>query len=89
MRRWKTNDSAVKVLGDETLKEIARELVKKVRDNVTIDWTIRSDVRARLRVMVSRTLRVYGYPPDKQKKATDTVMEQAEGFAADWANEEI
>ena len=84
-----TNDSAVKVLGDETLKEIARELVKKVRDNVTIDWTIRSDIRAGLRVMVSRTLKVYGYPPDKQKKATDTVMEQAEGFAADWANEGI
>ena len=82
-----TNDSAVKVLGDDTLKEIARELVKKVRANVTIDWTIREDVRTKLRVMVKRILRIYGYPPDKQKKATETVMEQAEGFAADWANE--
>jgi type I restriction enzyme R subunit len=70
-----TNDSAVKVLGDETLRTIARELVKTVRANVTIDWTIRENVRAQLRVLVKRILRKYGYPPDKQEKATQTVLE--------------
>src|SRR5262249_27165704 len=65
-----TNDSAVKVLGDETLRTIARELVATVRRNVTIDWTIRENVRAQLRVLVKRILRKYGYPPDKQEKAT-------------------
>jgi type I restriction enzyme R subunit len=79
------NDSAVKVLGDETLKGIARELVEIVRSNVTIDWTVKEFVRARLRVMVKRILRKYGYPPDKQAKATQTVLEQAELIAADWA----
>ena len=67
-----TNDSAVKVLGDETLRTIARELVKTVRANVTIDWTLRENVRAQLRVLVKRILRKYGYPPDKQEKATQT-----------------
>ena len=79
------NDSAVKILGDETLKSIARELVEMVRNNVTIDWTVKEFVRARLRVMVKRILRKYGYPPDKQEKATQTVLEQAELIAADWA----
>jgi type I restriction enzyme R subunit len=79
------NDSAVKVLGDETLQEIARELVKMVRNNVTIDWTVKETVRAKLRVMVKRILRKYGYPPDKQEKATQTVLEQAELLARDWA----
>jgi type I restriction enzyme, R subunit len=67
----------VKVLGDETLRTIARELVAAVRRNVTIDWTIRENVRAQLRVLVKRILRKYGYPPDKQEKATQTVLEQA------------
>ncbi len=80
-----TNDSAVKVMGDEVLSEIARDLVKTVRNNVTIDWTIRETSRARLRVLVRRTLRRYGYPPDKQAQATDTVLEQAEVLSADWA----
>lgn len=75
-----TNDSAVKVLGDETLRMIARELVKTVRENVAIDWTIRENVRAQLRVLVKRILRKYGYPPDKQEKATQTVLEQAEAL---------
>jgi type I restriction enzyme R subunit len=79
------NDSAVKVLGDETLKNIARELVETVRNNATIDWTVRETVRAKLRVMVKRILRKYGYPPDKQEKATNTVLEQAEVIARDWA----
>jgi len=71
------NDSAVAVLGDETLRTIARELVDTVRNNLTIDWTLRESVQAKLRVMVKRILRKYGYPPDKQKKATETVLEQA------------
>lgn len=77
-----TNDSAVAVLGDETLKTIARELVETVRKNVTIDWTVRENVRAKMRVMVKRVLRQYGYPPDKQEAATRTVLEQAELLCA-------
>jgi type I restriction enzyme R subunit len=79
------NDSAVQVLGDETLRLIARELVETVRNNVTIDWTLRESVRANLRRMVRRVLRRHGYPPDKQEKATLTVLEQAEQIAKDWA----
>lgn len=81
------NDSAVKVLGDETLRFIARELVQMVRQNVTIDWTVKETVRAKLRSMVKRILRKYGYPPDKQEKATQTVLEQAELLCHDWAAE--
>ncbi len=79
------NDSAVNVLGDETLKGIARELVDMVHKNVTRDWTKRESARAKLRVMVKRILRKYGYPPDKQEKATQTVLEQAALIAKDWA----
>lgn len=79
------NDSAVKVLGDDTLKTIARELVDTVRRNTSIDWTVRENVRAHLRVLVKRILRKYGYPPDKQEKATLTVLEQAEVLSASWA----
>ena len=81
-----TNDSAVRVLGDETLKTIARELVGTVRRNVSIDWTVKENVRAKLRIMVKRILRKYGYPPDKQEKATQTVLEQAEVLCKDWAD---
>ena len=80
-----TNDSAVQVLGDETLRAIARELVDTVRNNVTIDWTLRENVRAKLRAMVKRILRKHGYPPDKQEKATVTVLEQAEVLSQGWA----
>ena len=80
-----TNDSAVQVLGDETLREITRELVETVRSNVTIDWTLRENVRANLRRLVRRILRKHGYPPDKQEKATQTVLEQAEVLSAGWA----
>ena len=80
-----TNDSAVKVLGDATLRTIAQELVRTVRANVTIDWTVRENVRAQLRVLVKRILRKYGYPPDKQEKATQTVLEQAEGLSEAWS----
>jgi type I restriction enzyme R subunit len=79
------NDSAVKVLGDDTLKQIARDLADTVRRNTSIDWTIRESIRAKLRVMVKRILRKYGYPPDKQEKATQTVIEQAELLCADAA----
>ena len=80
-----TNDSAVKVLGDETLRAIARELVETVRNNVAIDWTLRENVRAQLRVLVKRILRKHGYPPDKQKQATQTVLQQAEVLSQGWA----
>jgi type I restriction enzyme R subunit len=79
------NDSAVKVLGDETLRTIARELVQLMRANVTVDWTMRENARANLRVLVKRLLRKHGYPPDKQEKATQAVIAQAEVLARDWA----
>ena len=79
-----TNDSAVQVLGDETLRAIAQELVQTVRNNVAIDWTLRENVRAHLRVLVCRILRKHGYPPDKQEKATQTVLEQAEVLSEGW-----
>ena len=75
-----TNDSAVQVLGDEQLRVIARELVETVRRNISIDWTLREDVRANLRRMVRRTLNRHGYPPDQQDQAVKTVIEQAELF---------
>ena len=80
-----TNDSAVQVMGDEALRNIAKELVETVRKNVTIDWTMRENVRAQLRVLVRRILRNHGYPPDKQEKATITVLEQAEVLSEGWA----
>ena len=81
------NDSAVQVLGDDTLKTIARELVDTVRRNTTIDWTVKESVRAKLRVMVKRILRKYGYPPDKQEMATNTVLQQAELLSEFWTDE--
>lgn len=79
------NDSAVAVLGDETLRLIAQELVRAVRNSVTIDWTVRENVRAQMRVIIKRILRRYGYPPDKQARATELVLEQAEVLCKDWA----
>jgi len=80
-----TNDSAVAILGDETLREIAQMLVLEVRKNISIDWELREDARARMRVAVKRVLRRYGYPPDKQPKATETVVMQAELLSREWA----
>ncbi len=80
------SDSAVKVLGDDTLQTIARELVETVRRNTTIDWTVKESVRAKLRVMVKRVLRKYGYPPDKQEAATNTVLQQAELLSDYWTD---
>jgi type I restriction enzyme R subunit len=79
------NDSAVQVLGDASLRAIAKELVENVRKNTTIDWTQRENVQAKLRVIVKRILKKYGYPPDKQEQATRTVLEQAEVLSEGWA----
>ncbi|MGV8168817.1 MAG: type I restriction endonuclease subunit R [Candidatus Nanoarchaeia archaeon] len=79
------SDSAVQVLGDKTLKAIAKELVETVRNNVSIDWTLRDNVKAKLKVMVKRVLKKYGYPPDKQQQAIETVLDQASIIAKDWA----
>ena len=83
------NDSAVMELGDDTLKAIARELIATVRKNVTIDWAIREQARAKLRVLVKRVLRKYNYPPDKTEAATDLVIEQAELICGDMMDEAV
>jgi len=79
------NDSAVKVLGDKTLRKISLELTEMIRKSVTIDWTQRESVQAEIRLKVKKILRKYGYPPDKEKKATETVLNQAEHIAKNWA----
>lgn len=84
-----TSDSAVSVLGDEQLRKIARELAEKIKRNATIDWTIKESVRAKLMVLVRRTLTKYGYPPDKQEKAIQIVIKQAESLANIWVDKEI
>ncbi len=80
-----TNDSSVKVLGEPVLRQIAQELARTLRANVTVDWTVHENVRAQLRVLVKRTRRKYGYPPDRQEKATQKVLEHAELVAAEGA----
>lgn len=79
------NASAVKAMGDDKLKVIAAELITQVRKSVTIDWTLRESARARIRVMVKRILNKYGYPPDLQASAVQTVLQQAELLCAEWA----
>ena len=79
------NDSAVQVLGEPTLKTLARELTESIRRNISIDWTLRENVRAQLRVRVKRLLRTYGYPPDKQEQAMQRVIEQAAVLSQAWA----
>lgn len=81
------NESAIKELGDETLKKIAQELVMMLRKNTSIDWTLKESVRAKLRVYVKKLLNKYKYPPDKQEQATKTVLEQAEILCKDWSGE--
>ena len=78
------NKSAQEVLGNEQLKIIAQELAVSIKKNTSIDWTVKESVRAKIRVKVKRILRKYGYPPDLQEKATQTVLEQAELASADW-----
>ncbi len=77
--------SALGVLGDETLRDIAKQLVETVRKNVSIDWTVKETVRAKLRVMVKRVLKDRGYPPSKREEAIQTVLQQAELLCADWS----
>ncbi len=78
------NESAVEVMGDESLMAIARELLEQVRKNATIDWALREPTRAKLRVLVKRILRKHGYPPDLEPKAAETVLEQAERLCETW-----
>lgn len=80
------NDSAVQVLGDDVLREIAMELVKAIKNNITIDWTLRESVQAQMRVSVKHILKKYGYPPDKQKLAVKSVLEQANRVCEEWAS---
>lgn len=80
------SDSAVKILGDEVLKTIARELVESVRNSVTIDWDKKESVQAKMRVMIKRILKKYGYPPEKQESAVKTILEQAKLIADDLSN---
>lgn len=80
------NNSAVAILGNEVLRIIARELLESVRENTTIDWTIKESVQATLRRHVRRILRKYGYPPDLQEKAVNTVLEQAKLLGNDLVN---
>ena len=81
------NETAIKELGDGTLKKIAQELVTMLRKNTSIDWTLKESVRAKLRVYVKKLLNKYKYPPDKQEQATKTVLEQAEILCRDWTGE--
>jgi type I restriction enzyme R subunit len=81
------NDSSVKLMGDDILRHIARELVTTIRKNTSIDWTIREHVQAKMRREVKRLLRLHGYPPDMEAKATETVLEQAR-MMANYINKE-
>ena len=79
------NESAKEVMGDETLRELAQVLVQRVKQNTSIDWTIKESVRAKLRTVIKRLLKEYGYPPDKQKLAMENILQQAEYFADEWS----
>ncbi|MCC6916398.1 type I restriction endonuclease subunit R [Nitrosomonas sp.] len=79
------NDSAVQMMGDDKLKLIAHELLMSLRENVSVDWAHRDSARARMRVLVKRILRKYGYPPDLQDAAVQTVLQQAEALSAGWS----
>lgn len=79
------NDSAKEVIGDEKLRFLAQELVERVKQSVTIDWQVRENARAHIRVLVKRVLRKYGYPPDMQARATELVLEQAEVLCGEWS----
>ena len=78
------NESAREVMGDDKLCKLAVVLVDRVKNTASIDWSIKESVRARMKVLVKRLLRQYGYPPDKQVIATETVLQQAELFTEDW-----
>jgi type I restriction enzyme R subunit len=78
------NESAVRELGDEILKKIAHELTENLRENLTVDWSSRESVRAKLRLMVKRILRKYKYPPDQQEAAVELVLQQAQALGEAW-----
>ena len=82
------NKSAVEIMGDDKLRVIAHELLTNLRKNISVDWTRRESARARMRVLVKRILRKYGYPPDLQDAAVQTVLQQAEALASEWADAE-
>lgn len=79
------NESAVQMMGDDKLKLIAHELLMSLRENVSVDWAHRESARARMRVLVKRILRKYGYPPDLQDTAVQTVLQQAEALSSEWS----
>lgn len=79
------NESAIQMMGDDKLKLIAHELLMSLRENVSVDWAYRESARARMRVMVKRILRKYGYPPDLQDTAVQTVLQQAEALSSGWS----
>lgn len=79
------NEESVRELGDETLKKIAHKLVESLRQSVSVDWAVRDNVRAKLRLLVKRILRKYKYPPVRQEEAVQMVLEQAESLCAEWA----
>ena len=79
-----TNGSAESIMGDDQLRALAQELVRRVRGSVTIDWTLRESARAAIRRDVKRLLRKYGYPPDKELLATDRIIQQAEPLCEEW-----
>ena len=79
------NESAVRELGDETLKKIAQELTESLRKNITVDWSQRESIRAKLRIMVKRILRKYKYPPDQTEGAVEFVLQQAQELGEAWA----
>jgi type I restriction enzyme R subunit len=90
------NDSSVAVMGDDILRHIARELVDTVKRNTTIDWTVRENVQAKMRIAVKKILRKHGYPPDMELRATETVLEQAKLLAGvfstknyEWGNDDL
>ena len=78
------NESAVRELGDEILKKIAVEITDKLRKSTTVDWQVRDSVRAKLKILVRRTLQRYKYPPDKAAEAVELVLKQAESLSNSW-----
>ncbi|MDY0041941.1 MAG: DUF3387 domain-containing protein, partial [Desulforhabdus sp.] len=78
------NESAVRELGDDILKKIAVEITEKLRNSTTVDWQVRESVRAKLRILVRRTLQKWKYPPDKQQEAVELVLQQAESLSNAW-----
>jgi type I restriction enzyme, R subunit len=82
------NESAKLEIGDETLKKIAKELVQLMRQNATVDWTLRDNIKAKMRIYIKKLLKKYNYPPDKQEGATQLVLLQAETVCKDWVGKE-